>query len=470
MVEQNAVLGTTVSAADKPTGSGKDSLPEIRETEPTSVGRRSYVPPYFMLVVVGLVILLIMHRRLGRRVELSPRSPLVVPPQEKPERDDWGMGSLEYFEQTIPELAVGKRALAAWASASGGFVKSEKAEEYGRALAHALSKGSQHSLVGMVVALQDVQPWDMSVTERPAPQLLRVTEVVTYSRWNLLVNVEDIVTREEYSAHIPMIRDGGEDVDKVQTQYSVEQERKSIIQAVGKTPAALAASQKGISVPQYTGRISGLDEFHTVGNFQIVGIATLMERAVGSLQNLIRTAKDVVQQARDYIAVRLVHIALKLEHSGVGHLQFDWDSLFVHRDGSFLLGNFASAAPFGECIYPFKAFVTHPAEPSMMMAFDKSGVYTPEAKTNMWSVGILLYQLYTGDENPLGRVEQWPADGCLLSQCMLGRQLDSETILENLKSANVPRRWVELILRLSEPDRRRRIGGFQVLREFDDLL
>ena len=141
-----------------------------------------------------------------------------------------------------------------------------------------------------------------------------------------------------------------------------------------------------------------------------------MERAVGSLQNLIRTAEDVEEQARDYIAARLVHMALKLEHSGVGHLQFDWDSLFVRRDGSFLLGNFASAAPFGECIYPFKAFVTHPAEPSVMMAFDKSGVFIPEARINTWGPEVLLYQLYTAQAYPYGRLTEngWPAEALLL--------------------------------------------------------
>ncbi|CDJ29696.1 uncharacterized protein EMH_0051880 [Eimeria mitis] len=90
----------------------------------------------------------------------------------------------------------------------------------------------------------------------------------------------------------------------------------------------------------------------------------------------------------------------------------------------------------------------------------------------MWSLGVLLFQLYTGEDHPYGKVEgpDWAEQAESLSQQLLRDGTRSDILIPKLDAAEVPERWAELILRLLEPQRAHRIGAFQVIKEFPDLI
>ncbi|CDI84848.1 hypothetical protein EPH_0059710 [Eimeria praecox] len=327
----------------------------------------------------------------------------------------------------------------------------------------------------MTIVLENVKPFNWSIENKPLPQALRITGVVEYYRWNLVLTAEDIATKKEYLVNIPAAdiskrSNFSEDAFREEMRRTAEHEKNAALQACGCMPAGLAASQKGISIPVYTGEISGLDQIHSVGNIRIYGTVGLMEGAVRNFGHLSHRIGTLDEKARDYMAYRLLMVALKLEQAGVAHLELDWSGLFLREDG--LLGNFGSAAPFGHERPFLTGVLPRYPEPNVIVQLSESGLTMPEAKTNMWHLGILLFHLYTGNQDSCGGHMGRDAmqEIMTLSKVLLEKGLRSNVLIPELEASNVPRRWVELIVRLLEPTRAHRISGFQVVREFPDLI
>ncbi|CDJ53859.1 hypothetical protein, conserved [Eimeria brunetti] len=477
---QFAPANTMVSRETQSELSHRSSSSEDQKADPKAARKRARLQ-YLVFFAAGLAVLLAMHRRPASRLDRGLLSLGLggSAQEEGSQRDEWGLLPLEKFEQTLsPKLKEGKEALALWASEfSCGDFRNPLAEGHQRAVARALSKGSKDALVGMTIVVQKMQPLNWSVADRPLPQMLRITKVVDYYRWNLLVNAEDVVTKHEYSISIPIIDRSREAIYSEEElrdhmlQAAVE-EKETMLQACGNISADLAASEKGLAVPLYTAEISGFNQIHSVGDSRIYGTAGLMDKVVGDLEHLRYTASGVEKKARDYIASRLLQIVLKVERAGIGHLQLDWNSFFVRKDGSFFLGNFGSGGPFGDSISPLRGIITMYPEPNMMYHFANTSEFVPEAKTNMWGLGVLLYQLFTGKEQPYGDIDgaNWAQQVEDVSEQLLLQDIRSDTLAPELKAAGVPQRWAELIQRLLEPQRANRIGAFQIVTEFPDLV
>ncbi|CDJ60741.1 hypothetical protein EMWEY_00034380 [Eimeria maxima] len=395
------------------------------------------------------------------------------------ERDDWGLCSLEDFEHALPpSLKEGKKSLAALASQLSGGPGKDLAQPYQLALAQALSNGSSENLVGMTISLQNLQPLDRSSTEAPLPkQDLLVTGVLGYYRWSLVVNTVDVETKKEFSVSIPIVSNS--DVDKYddngleqQVRVAAEEEKGALLQVCGSIPAKSAASQKGVAVPYYTGQVLRLDNIHTTGDFKIFNTVSVMGKVVGDISSVVSIAEGLEPNMKNYIAHRLLHIVLKLERSAVGHMQLGWRSLFLREDGSFVLGNFCSCAPFGEEKSRLSGLVQLIQEPSVLTRFVDSKRLVPDAKANLWNLGVLLFQLYTGTEHPYAEVvgPGWRSDPSAAAFQLLRMEIRSEMLIPQLERSKVPLRWGGLILRLLEPQSVNRITAFQLVQEFPDLI
>ena len=160
----------------------------------------------WILLVAGLVFLGVAHG--GLRSCAVPGRISDAVGKKAQEHGDWGLDTLEHFEQVLPtSLEKGKRLLAALASGLSGGPEEDAAEPFQLALARALPNGSSDSLVGMTISLRNSRPLSRSATEGSLPQQnLLVTRILGYHRWNLLVNAEDVETREQFSVSIPIMR------------------------------------------------------------------------------------------------------------------------------------------------------------------------------------------------------------------------------------------------------------------------
>ncbi|CDJ42375.1 hypothetical protein, conserved [Eimeria tenella] len=395
-----------------------------------------------------------------------------------PDHDIWGAPSLEKFENALPpQLQRSKDAIAAW---TAQFYASDNANEYAEALqrmvAEAISSGTEDSLVGKTIDLRGIWPLNWRNSDGPLPHKMRIVKVVGVAGRALVVNAIDCKSRDSFSVHIPVISEdfigshGSEDALR-EVRRAADAAVEAQMQACGGVSAEQAASQKGIAVPLYTAEIQSLDELHSRERFYIFNRTELGEKVDGSLAQLRSEAPSVMTEARDYIASRLLHIVLKLEQSGVGHLKIDWSSFFLRGDGSFLLGNFSSASPFGVPTGNLFSSMSDYPEPFMMLSSRRSGL-TTEAGTNLWSLGVLLFQLYTGEEHPYAVVEgrTWTERRMQLARVMLEQKVRSDVLLPKLEACNVPDPWKKVILRLLEPCREFRISGPDIVKEFPELI
>ena len=525
MEDDPAIVDTVVSADSDPGKGDAASIVDVQKIA-RSLLRNQVGVQRLLLVVAGLVLLVAVHKGLASRALPRPISSAMqesgglqekgqerddsgldsvedfeqAPPpsleegketlaalaskvpgdlEKGQERDDWGLYSLEYFEQALPpSLKEGKKSLAALAPKLSGDLAHDAGEPYQRAVAQALSNGSSENLVGMTISLHNPQPLGGTSTEGPSStQNLLVTRILGYYPWNLLVNAEDVETKEEFSVSIPIMSNSNvkkyakDDLEQ-QVKLAVEQEQETILRVCGNIPAKSAASQKDMAVPYYVGQILGLDNIHSSGDFKIFNTAAVMGKVVGDISSLVSVAEGLQPSMWDYIAHRLLQIVLKLERSGVGHLQLSRKSLFLREDGSFVLGNFCSCAPFGEEKSHISGQVQLTLEASLMSRYLESKRLVPDAKANLWYLGVLLFQFYTGTGHPYAEVvgPGRRGDPSAAAFQLLRMEIRSEMLIPQLERSKVPLRWGGLILRLLEPQSVNRITAFQLVQEFPDLI
>lgn len=392
-----------------------------------------------------------------------------------PQNDAWGLPSLDYFESTLhSRLRRGREAIAAWvARFNNSRYLSGSANKSQRLLAEALSSGASDSLVGMTVILRDARPLNWS--DKAGPKILRITKVVDVLQWSLVAHAEDL-SGKTYTFHIPVIRKKWvEDMDVALFLHKVREaataQTESSMQACGNLPAELVAAQKGFAIPIFSTEIVGMDPAFSARDSYIFNRVVLMEKFQGNLGIIKSAASSVMLEAREYIASRLLQIVLKLEQSGVGHISIDWSSLFLRDDGTFLLGNFVSASPFGKPASDLMSAVSNYPDPNMVLQSQDNGI-APTAGSNLWTLGVLLFELYTGDSEPFGSLDaaDWEQQALSLSEKLVREGTRSEVLASKLDVAKTPTRWKQLIIRLLEPSPVHRITGFEVVREFADLL
>ncbi|CDI75270.1 hypothetical protein, conserved [Eimeria praecox] len=411
----------------------------------------------------------------GSSVSVLPISHLT---QHAPQYDGWGLPSLKHFEHILPPTQQqGKDALAAWAVeffSTEAAVKS--ADRFQRVVCGALWEGTVDSFVGMVLVLREVRPLKLEGEISHLPRMLRVTKVAGALQQLLLLHAEDMDTQREFSVQIPLLSENvarmlGTEEFAGKTRDAFKDERNAEIQACGNISAEAAASLKGFAVSLYTAEIVGVAPVCFAHGVYILNRPKLTEKFLGSLRDLKISAPGVMEKARDYIASRLLRMVLKLEQTGIGHLALDWGSLFVCEDGSFLLGNFGSSSPFGRPVISELTRLSDQLDPGILLAAEDIGL-SPTLGTNLWSLGILLFQLYTGKDNPYRTAEgNYEGDGTTkLVKGMPLISMRSSVLKRELTAANVPLRWKQLILRLLEPRSANRINGFEITREFLDLV
>ena len=183
----------------------------------------------------------------------------------------------------------------------------------------------------------------------------------------------------------------------------------------------------------------------------------------------------LTQEAKEYVARRLILEVLHLQKAALSHNDLKWRNIFMRSDGSFLLGDFGSSSPFGEPMSSLAAITPKYTEPDLLISFVRSTTSdepaAPDERSDLWSLGVLLYELYT-DELPYGlgdchnRIEKVNSH----VKSLLRSNTSSSSLRLELEVAHVPERLTQLIMRLLEPRRTDRITAEQIVKEFPDLL
>ncbi|CDI83302.1 hypothetical protein, conserved [Eimeria acervulina] len=407
------------------------------------------------------------------------------PENQFPPYDMWGLPMLDHFERTLPpDVKRGKDEIAAYLAK--GHVHEElscEGDSYElSSVARMLSNGSSDSLVGMTLLLKNVKPLHWMDNGGHLPRLVRITQILGKGSSAIVVEAEDTDAHELFAMRI--LRKDANFAKWFQTDEAfiaeirgeLDFEEEGARQLCGVIPANMVGLKKGIAVPLYTADIAGAPEAQRAGRYFVLGRVQLMERFFGDMIDLHIHAKEVVEKSREYIARRLVNIVLKIQQAGLSHNDLKWDNMLLSADGSFLVADLGSALPFGSPCRQLTFFTPQYREPQLALRLDpeayESGFIIPQASSDLWSLGILLYELFTTKTSPYGemRVNGREDPNVLLATWLIETNTRSATLEPILEAAKVPSRWKELILRLLEPRRLHRITSWEIQEEFPDLV
>ncbi|CDJ31411.1 LOW QUALITY PROTEIN: Rhoptry kinase family protein ROP25, putative [Eimeria mitis] len=215
---------------------------------------------------------------------------------------------------------------------------------------------------------------------------------------------------------------------------------------------------------------------HFLQRIAYARIYQLMERLYGAVIDLYVEAGSVVKKAREYMARRLLQIVLKIQQAGLSHNDLKWDNMLLRSDGSFVISDLGSALSFGSPCRKLTLFTPQYREPQLALRPDPEaydgGFTIPHASSDLWSLGILLYELFTGETYPYGEMNVKGVEDpdMALAAWLIDNGIRSSTLKPSLDAANIPTRWQELIMRLLEPNRRHRITSWEIMEEFPDLV
>ncbi|CDJ31510.1 Protein kinase domain-containing protein, related [Eimeria mitis] len=315
----------------------------------------------------------------------------------------------------------------------------------------------------------------------PLSRIVRINKLLGKGGSAIVVEAEDTDTHELFAMRIIRVPEklvwddaSGASLAEVRRELTLQEEGAR--QLCGVIPASMVAAKKGISVPLFTADIAGAPEGVHVGGYFILGRVQLMERLYGAVRRIIRDAPDVVYGAREYMARRLLQIVLKLQQAGLSHNDLKWSNMLLRSDGSFVIADLGSILPFGKPYRPLTLFTPGYREPHLALTEVFSGyketLIIPQASSDLWSLGILLYELFTDRQYPYGRFEAKDGDDqeAMLAKWLIENDRRSAEILPELEAENVPPLWMQLIVRLLEPKRTHRITAWGIVEEFPDLV
>ncbi|KAL8428572.1 hypothetical protein ACSSS7_007162 [Eimeria intestinalis] len=381
-----------------------------------------------------------------------------------------------HFTSALMKEAVGRvvRRLEAERPATPSYLANEVMAE----LAKALSGGESDDIEGMTFELTEMSDLG-SGTITPGVRPFEVVGYACEDYDSVELIVQDVATRQRYAMVVRLLPS----VESVPLSLHAPLEAyplaeimhctQAALQVIGDTPLKAVGRAKGVVLPYVLGQIANQPRIIRGEQLNILNVVEFKELVRTDLQSVLEAAQMLPTGWKAHLARGVLKTVLHLQHSGLSHNKLSPSSFFVRGDGSVAVTAFEASTPFGERLTPEIAFVDLFTDPALLRELKESkGKEPPRAdpKSDLWSLGMILYEILMDGERPFGLGDLDPEENPLPRVLQIPAEASTETLLEEMNENSINRRWQDLISRLLQPDRERRITPEQIVAEYQDLL
>ncbi|CDI78669.1 hypothetical protein, conserved [Eimeria praecox] len=396
-----------------------------------------------------------------------------------PHEEPWNLPSLEEQEGRTPAyLHYGRKQISdvVQGRKESSFARpGSLGQDVLRTLGERVSGRKGSSLVGAIVNLKQMQKLGSEEVDAE-PHAFRVLNYISEGSGSVVLEVLELETQKTYAMQLQTVprEANGRHISRhlaesMHQQYT-RRSTTAMLEALGRTPLDEAAEQRGLALIESVASIDGLPPVVQCSSVYAISEVYLMERFYGTLDEVFGGEYDLPTSSKVYAARRLLTEVLLLQSAGVSHNNLKPENIYIRGDGSLFIGNFDTATRIGEVVD--RGVVSRFAEKELLLATTKAapGAERPvaHAKSDMWSLGLCLYKIFTGGNLPYQLDEIFPTHVVF---GMLEQQgVRSNTLIEPLVKAGVSHRWLHLILELLEPNRSQRIDAQGIMVHYADLL
>ncbi|CDI78667.1 hypothetical protein, conserved [Eimeria praecox] len=436
-----------------------------------------YATTLFLLAVAFGGYLLRSVSSVNWRKGLSSSWKGVSPPEAK-----WEVPSLIQFENSLtPSLRAGKELVGLTASLQAANLRnvpSQMANEVMQSLAEHISNGQSKDLIGMKLTLTSMQALDSAEVDE-IPRTYEVTGFLGAGGRSVALEVKEEDTGKTLAMKLFTVA-----VDpsypsllsrisaNLDGYRRIVQETTAMHQASGKTNLSEAGEARGLALASGFATIKGVPAVMRCPSVYLLGEVELMERFCGDLLGIFTPRNGLPLEAKEYAAKRMLLEVLHLQHAGFSHNDLKLLNFFVREDGSFFLGDFESGTPIGHPLDKQKSVTVIYAEKELAVAaMDSSrnaGMPVVNEKSDMWSLGLSLYSIFTNGKLPYGlQNSDNPAETL---KAAAFERVSARTLRKPLTEAGVPQRWQDLIVDLLQVDREDRIDAATLVTSYADII
>ncbi|CDJ30370.1 uncharacterized protein EMH_0057510 [Eimeria mitis] len=400
----------------------------------------------------------------------------------RPRDSAWELPDLKQFEESLPRAQrTGKELIAAAVQQRellGKRQPSQKAKEVMETLAKHLSDGKTRELIGMKLTLTNAQALGSADVDE-ADRNYVVTGFLGEGSRAVVLEVTEEFTNKPYAMKLirtPMSPVGrnaaARGLASLMATVGTMEETTAMLQAVGTTSPSEAAETRGLAVCAGIATIKGVPFVMECPSGYALSEVQLMERFKGDLAGIFGPMNPLPVEAKVYAGRRLLLEVLQMQRAGFSHNDLKLSNFFMRDDGSFLLGDFGAGTLIGQPLDSLNGLTPQYAELELgAFTVDDNPFRVPpvvDEKSDMWSLGLCLYRIFTDGRLPYGLMESRNPVETL--KTLAEQNVSPKTLRLGLMEANVPYVWQDLIMDLLNVERRNRINAVEVAANYINLV
>ncbi|KAL8427988.1 hypothetical protein Efla_004246 [Eimeria flavescens] len=410
-----------------------------------------------------------------------PFAPAPPAPPTEPQ-EPWTLPTLAELESRLPpRLKHAKEKLAfKMKSAPVTYWVQPSFVAESQQVAQLLSEGLTKQLAGLRMTLGNITPVGGGAAAESASKArqLVIKGVVGKGTSNLILRAVDPFKEQVFVVRI-FVKDSDDPASEVdefkeEARASIKRECK-IAEILAEGRPAREASNRGLALPLMTADINGLEEVSICPKMLIHNRVQLWQSFWGDLSDLQMVPPPMNADMRVYLSQSMLVSMLHMQQAKVAHLDIKMMNILMDKEARPHIADYGSSNVLGEVLPQTLTLTPVYTERELLLSYVKGDVDEPvtaEAASDIWSCGVLLYELFTNSipYNLEDLESEMPGPVLDRLEELHRNNVRPSSLLGPMEEHRVPPRWQQLIVRMLDVNRESRITGEGIMSEFRDLV